>query len=213
MKKNPGYNLFKTIIFITTFLIGATSAYANEANFTVYPTYMHQDNKNWIIGSVQQGKDYNDLVTLENLTDKKQKIALTIREATNNNNEFNVVENETFKDIGHWIVLPQNYYNLGPKEKMKIPFQIKIPNDVPTGKYQAVIYAANEQSASSQLKIVTRIGVRIYLDVTAPNLFEANIFTSTNYKNNLFFILSLVGVISALGYNLIQHFENKKYEK
>lgn len=201
---------------ISSLVLGTMVAHASDdqfGKFTVHPSYTHQGNKSWIIQDIANGSSVKDSLTLENLSDQEQKISLIVREATNEKGKFTPVESEKYTGLGLWTKLSENQVTLAPREKKKIPFEISVPENSFEKEYNGVIYALKEDSNDQNIKIVTRIGVRIYIHVVAPSTLQTNIFNSSLYKSSFFFILSLIGLTASIGYNLIHIIENKKYAK
>jgi hypothetical protein len=206
IKKIP----FILLLLITTSL-GATLARASGGGFTLHPTYFHQGNAGWIIKKTAAGSQFRDFLTVENLSNDEQKISLIVREADTKGTQFIPLESTHYKNIGRWTNLPEAELLLAPHEKRNISFEIKVPKNAAERQYQGVIYAVKKERNKQNVTIVTRIGVRIYLDVTTPGILTNTLFQTSAYKNSFFFILSLAGVLGSLMYNIINHIENKKY--
>jgi len=209
--------LIKTIQIatITTVLAmaGINVTYATTGDFTVYPLYTHNNNKSWIIQNIQQGKSYKDSIIVENLTDKETKIDLTLKEAKEENGKFLLTETEQYKNIGNWTHLQESTITLTPHEKRKIDLEVNIPKNANIKTYTATVLASKSELNKQNIKITTRIGVRMYLTVKPITTTQTNIFNTTIYKNTFFFTLSLIGLIAAILYNIIQHIEYNKHEK
>lgn len=186
---------------------------STEGTFTIHPSFMHGDNKAWIIQQTSPEQTINDFVTLENLSGQKENISLIVREAKNVDANFIPIDDPNMQNIGLWTSIPQTSYTVGAHEKVKIPISINIPKGVPSKEYTGVIFAVKEEQGNQNIKTITRIGVRMYIKVSSPSFFQNNFFSSYSYKNSLFFILSLFGLIAAIFYNLINFIENKKYAK
>ncbi len=191
----------------------AHAAASDENKFTIHPTYTHQGNKNWIITKAQPEETITEFLTLENLSENTQHISLLAKEANNIDNNFKPIEKEAYKNIGTWIKLPQSSYTIEAHGKIKIPFTFTIPKNTKPQEYTGVIYAVKEQTNAQNIKVVTRLGVRIYLEVGTFNTLSTNIFNTTTYKNTLFFGLSLIGFLGALFYHAIILIEKRKYAK
>lgn len=182
---------------------------APSSNFTVYPTFMHGTNKNWIVTNAAAGATLKESVTLENLSDAVQNISLQFREAEETDNGFVSVENEPYRNLGNWTALSDNTFTLEPHQKLRVPVEFKIPSETTLGKYTGVIYAVQAQRGES-LNIVTRIGVRAYITVTSPFDLQTNTFENGAYRSGFFLAFSLIGVLGALLYNGIYVLETRK---
>jgi hypothetical protein len=202
-----------TICVSLSLVLTGTAIVHAQGNFTIYPTYEHNGNKGWIISSIATGNTASDSVTLQNLTDQPQSITLAIKEATIQNDKFTAIESTNFKDLGNWLQLPQTEFTLAPHEQIKVPVMISIPENTNQKEYTGAIYAIQQKTNSQNVKIITRVGVRLYITVTAPNPFAANILAAPSFKNAFYFFFSLVGLLAATLYNLIHILENKKHAK
>jgi len=196
-------------------LMGSTAAYAETGDFTVYPTYMHGDNKNWILLDAHQGTTHNDFITVENLTDEPQTIQLQVKEAKEENGTYLPIEDKEYEAVGLWTELSEKTLTLMPFEKRTVETTIKIPENAEKKEHMATILASKSETNAENIKITTRIGVRMYVSVDDNPLLQANIFNTPLYKNTFFFILSFIGVLATIFYNFIHYLENNKnkYEK
>lgn len=198
---------------IFSMMLGNPTTYADEGKFTLYPTHSHHGNVGWIIEKTESGSTLQDSVTVENFSDNEQQITLLVREATNEEGQFMPKESEHYSNLGAWIHLQDTDLTLAPHEKKQIPLEINIPSEATERQYHAVIYAVKKETNSQNITVITRIGVRIYLDVIPVNLLGNNILHSSLYKNSFFFMLSLAGVLGSITYNIIHLIENKKNAK
>lgn len=178
-------------------------AFAQTGQFTIYPSYMHGDNKSWIIRDIEQGKEVKEYVTIENLTNEPQEIAIDLREATEKNGTFLPVENREYRDLGLWTNLSQTDITLAPYEKQKVPLKISIPENANTDEYKATILASITEKNAQGISITTRIGVRMYINVKRAVPMQANVFNTKQYADSIFFLLSLIGMLGAIMYSLI----------
>lgn len=199
------FTVFFTFFYCSSFVSGM-------GRFTLYPSYEHQGNKNWIIHKAQPGIEIHDFVTLENLSTENQKVTLLFREASADGENFSVNEYMHYENLGFWIKIPKSSYMLAPLEKMKIPVSLIIPKDTPLNTYHGVLYAAgSELHANTQ--ILSRIGVRFYITVAEPDFLQNNIFNNPFHKNLFFFFISFAVMAGAIFYNVLSFPEKKKSVK
>jgi hypothetical protein len=206
----------KLILITLALAFGALPMHALAAgDFTIYPAYAHEGNKSWIITGAAQGESATEYVMLENLSGEKQKISLVFKEASPQKDNFVISENPNFKTMGNWISFNKEPYILAPGEKIKIPVEIAIPETVKADKYYGAIFAVKEAADTNNknLEIVTRIGVRIYLDVTPKIDGLASILQGGETQSMFFLWLSAFGLLASIFYNVILHRENKNYAK
>jgi uncharacterized membrane protein len=208
--------ILKLTLVTLTLAFGALPMYALAAgDFTIYPTYAHEGNKSWIITSAMQGDTVTEYVNLENLSGETQKISLNFKEASAQKDNFVIFENPDFRTMGNWISFNKEAYILAPGEKIKIPVEIQIPKNVKADKYYGAIFAVKEATDTNNknIEIVTRIGVRIYLDVTPEINGFASVLQSGGNQSLFFLWLSAFGLLASIIYNLILHGEHKAYAK
>jgi hypothetical protein len=189
------------VFLLTTFVTEAKSI----GDFTIYPTYKHNDNSVWIIRENKPGDRVEDSVTVENLTSEQITIDLFIKEGEEKES-FIIHEDREFRNIGDWIELKTTNIELKPFEKIKVPVNILIPSETETGEYIGVILAAKSKVNDEGINVVTRIGVRVYLTVTdnpSINNYQTNIFAVSPFSSALFMILSVVGFSGSIILNLI----------
>jgi hypothetical protein len=195
-------------------LTGINTAYASGGDFTIYPTYKHDDNSGWIVMDVNPNQIIKDSVTLENLSDETQTIRIEYLEATEQSGNFIPADAADYNDIGRWTNIEKTTYTLAPHEKIRVPIVFSIPEDADLKQYTGAVYAVKEFLNPQNIKVAVRIGVRTYINVTdAPLAVQTNIFTSTPYVYSVYFIFSLLGVIAALFYNIIFILEKRKHAK
>jgi hypothetical protein len=201
------------IIAILTFTVlsGYTVAYASTGTFTIYPSHTHNGNRNWIIRQASPGNTIEESLTLENLSGRPQQISIELKEAREENGKFTPVNDGPYENIGNWIKLPGTLYTLAPYEKVKIPFELAVPDNTGPRGYDAAVFAVKKDINENGIDIVTQIGVRVYLDVVPGNSGLTDIFSAYGFKNSLFFLLSMAGVSASVLYYLINHFETKKH--
>lgn len=189
----------KTIIFIIGLLnfIWCNISIASSPNFIVHPK--DTSNGNWIVKSVNPSKDYNQTLIVKNLENKATKLNLEFLEFTEDNGHIQLLENQKYKNIGNWITPTNAVIQLSPNEQKQINFKIKIPNNVSRQQYQGAFLVSKNTEDVSTLNIKTRIGNRIYLNVTDNIILENNVLNIPISETNLAFIL--IGFI-LIGYPL-----------
>ena len=183
------------IIFLA--LIISNIAICNENTFTIYPQNPGTENKNWIKKSVNPGKEINEKLILENSSNEAISLKLEVREFTAEK-EFKIIESETYKNIGNWIKLNETRVSLEPGEKKVVKASISPPENTETKEYHAVILASEEKNDNGTINIVTRIGVRIYLNVTNAKIEEKNILQLSTTQIIIISISSVCLIIGLL---------------
>ncbi len=203
----------KTTIFIIGLLnlIWVSTSTANSPSFTSYPEDI--SNGNWIIKNVNPGKNYYEKLIVKNLENETIQLNLKFNEFIENNKNIQLLENQKYLNIGNWISPTSQTIQLLPYETKRISFEIKIPKQTLEKQYQGAFLISKQLSQNNSFNINTRIGNRIYLNVTNNNLLENNIFNLPISKTNLLFIFIS---ILMLGYSLFHSkrlIKNKNYER
>jgi hypothetical protein len=200
MKKNLLKTCLAAIAMLSTMPLCMADA---GGDFTAYPTFTHEGNRNWIITKGAPGATIEESVTLENLTDKSQKIDLLVREAAEKDGNFIASGSDKFAGVGKWILPEGDSYTLEPFQKIRVPVLIEIPSDASRGKYAAAILASKKEPAGDSLFVTTRIGVRVYLTVETAAEGLTDIFAAPQNKSIFFFGLSTAGLGASILYYMM----------
>lgn len=162
--------------------------------FTTYPTKTINQDK-WIVRDVNPGRHYREQITIENLSDENIELKIDIIESTGGRENIRLLENSTYQPIKQWIKPEQDIVKLSPFEKKNINLNIQVPGNQELGEYQAVALVSQTSEKSGNLKISTRIGNRIYLNVTDQKILQTNTFNSEiNPPQLTLIILSLIAI-------------------
>lgn len=198
----------KILLILALIAIGGQLCLAeNGPVFTTYPSNTANHNK-WIVRDVNPGEKYEEYLTIKNLSDKNIEVKLKTVETSGSKEEIRILDNLTPKNIGNWINLENQTVQLKANEKKEIKITLAIPEEVQSGEYQAAVFATYTDKLNNNLNTTTRIGNRIYLNVTNNQSLYTNTF---NPKINItqigLIVLSLIGIIiSSVSLKL----ENKK---
>lgn len=140
----------------------------NTGLFTIYPSYTHEGNSNWIIHSTVPGTTIRDFVTVENLSNEPIELSLKFYEATEENESFKPKDNQEFENIGNWFAIEQDTITLPAESKEKIPFTFQIPEHTRFDDFKGVIFAEYTSNAAGPINIpiTTRIGTRTYISIS-----------------------------------------------
>lgn len=220
--------LLTTGLIISLLIITAATASASEnekavGNFTIHPTYMHGENTSWIILDAYQNSTLRDYVTLENLTAETQTISLNATDAEESGNSYLIKDSKNPEGFISWIKFEKTEYTLAPGQKIRVPFEINIPASAEINEYSGAILASQAHQGDSSLTIVTRIGVRFYLNVVAPGAHLSNTISQTatvsapfgagSFAGNLYFILTSLALAAVVIYTINGQLNKRKYAK
>ncbi|MBD3270698.1 hypothetical protein GF376_04175 [Candidatus Peregrinibacteria bacterium] len=168
------------LYILISFLLMTQTAIVSAQVFTTYPSKPYQGNKQWIVKNVNLGKNYQEKITVRNLTERTISLTLEFKESTGTKENFKIIEHEEFKSIGNWINFETYEIQLKPFEKKQIEMDIKIPKTAREKEYQGVILITHTDKAqNSKMNIATRIGNRVYLNVTKNSELQTNITNLT----------------------------------
>jgi len=188
------------------------AATASSGNFTIYPTYMHGNNDSWIILDAESGKKTTDAITLENLTNQKQTIYLEAKDATPTKDSFVINDQPASQVSSQWISFPQSEYTLEPKQKVQVPIEISVPQNIERKEYTNAILAS-QNNPGENVNIVTRIGIRTYINVIPPSTLQASTLNSLFSISDIYWFLSVFALAAAAFYTVINYLDHKKYAK
>ncbi len=203
-------------IISISLLIGVSTALAENSNgtFTVYPSYMHDGNDQWLILNTTPGEQITDYVTIENLTSEKQTISLQTKSANKTEEGYIINDEPSETDFISWIKFQKNEYTLQPFQKIKVPITITVPHSAQIKKYSGAILGSQSVKNENGLNIVTRIGTRLYLNVNKPAVTSATNVGKTNIfsPQSIYFFLSIFALIAGTFYITINYLDQKKHE-
>jgi len=202
-------NIKKLVLIAAFFSTGLAQSNLScvAAEFTIHPTFAHEENRAWMILKATPGETIQDSITVKNLSAEKITLHIAVHEADTKNGNIKIIESQNFENIGSWISV-QNKIDLLPNETKNLPVNINIPIDTPAKQYTASILASLTETNQQNLQIVTRIGVRIYLDVTNQTTgdMQTSIFRLTaNPFLILGILLSVTGIIVGIVINIPFH--------
>lgn len=189
MNKTLLYILMSLPLFIPSIVLAETGV------FTTFPSYS-TDHSTWIVRDVNPGGKYEEYITLENLTENKITLEISMIESSGDKSNIQLLEKKDPKKAGLWITPGTNIVELNGQEHRQIKLNINIPGDAKPGEYQAVAMVTEKKPDNQRFRINTRIGNRIYLNVTLSNDLKTNTFIPDNYALQTgLIILSLGGIL------------------
>ena len=188
--------LRKLLLILTSISIGAQLCLAsNEPIFTAYPSNTGNRNK-WIVRDVNPGDKYEEYLTIKNLSDKKIHVQISSVETAGSETEIQILDNQPAQNIGKWINLEETSIEIGAYEKKQVKIVFAIPAETPLGEYQAAVFATHTNRTATNLNMTTRIGTRIYLNVTNNKILHSNVLAlPINGAQLVLIIFSLLGII------------------
>ncbi len=170
----------KFILIISLFLVLAISLSSNLAQAISYGGLGIQPHewdlknpltKSWFIYTLESGETKKGKVDVINSSNEPQDIKIyPVDAVTTQDGAFAPEPEDKEKiDVGAWITLSESEVSLRPKETKTIKFTIKVPENVEVGDHMGAIIAQDKEIPEAEegtgMRIVTRVGARIYLTV------------------------------------------------
>ena len=144
---------------VTTDTIGVLPAYPD-------PNVQYSDS--WLIYKLNLGEVKEDGVQIINNKDETVVVKVYAVDATTTSDgAFALLpEDAAVTDVGGWVRLAAGEIEIPAKSKKLVPFQISIPKNADVGDHMGGIVIqevqADDQLQGTGVKIITRVGVRIY---------------------------------------------------
>jgi uncharacterized membrane protein len=188
----------KILYILIISLSGANLVHAQSMSFTSHPSHTRNQDK-WIVRDVNPGQSYREYLTVENLTGQPLELQTKIVETSGSKDNIKLLENQPDKNIGAWIKTEDDLISLQSYEKKEIPVEITIPENADLGEYQAAILISHVSNSPDRLNLSTRIGNRVYLNVTHSQNLQTNTFSLQVSGWQIALIgLSLTGLVYGL---------------
>lgn len=168
---------FTILVFCACFLFLGQLPQASAVNtgtvgiLPAYPDPNISFSNSWFIYKLDLGKSKDDAIRVINNKQETAIIKLYAVDATiTTDGGFALLsEDDARKDVGGWVKLALNEVEIPAKSEKMVPFTITIPMDADAGDHAGGIIMQELEGPSSQpaitgtgVKIVTRVGVRIY---------------------------------------------------
>jgi hypothetical protein len=122
--------------------------------------------RTYITGTIAAGQSMRSKVEVSNTTAIPQSIAIYAAGASMRDGAFTFAEGRTQNDLAHWTRLSQSALRLGPGQATVVTVDVTVPQQVSSGERYSVVWAAvHALSATASVRLVNRVGVRMYLRV------------------------------------------------
>jgi len=127
----------------------------------------------WFLYKLDPGQEKRDAVKLINNTDITSVVKLVTADglATSDGAFALMPEDQPNRDMGTWVKLSATEVEVPPKSEKIIPFTITVPKNADVGDHMAGIAMQELETVDGNvipttgIKVVTRIGVRMYMTV------------------------------------------------
>lgn len=206
MRKNILIVIFSFfILLVITFVFPYKSFATETGNMSVYPSIFDPNIPNtraWYQLKLNPADVYSSEVTIVNKSDLIRVFnTYPVDATTTSDGIFTLSPKGTTNDLGGWITLSSNIVTLAPKQKINIPFKISVPLNAQPGDHVAGIVVEEGLNHKQEgVNIVSRIGVRVYLNVSGIEKEKLNIlklsFDNFLYSKNINLLLSNDGNVN-----------------
>jgi LysM repeat protein len=162
------------LMLFSVFIFPRSAGAINTATIGIWPG--NPDPKvsfsdSWLIYNLDLGQKKTDAVVVKNVKEETVVIKLYAVDATTTSEgTFALLpEDAERKDVGSWVKLPGNEFEIAPGTEVRIPFTIEIPPNADAGDHMGGIITQeietaedNTQVGNMGIKIISRVGLRIY---------------------------------------------------
>ena len=164
--------LFLFLLSIAAFFFGNRSLAINTGTVGILPGNPDPAVKNsnsWFVYNLDVGLSKND--SLRVINNKPETVVVKlypVDATTTSDGSFALLpEDAPREDAGAWVKLAANELEIPPNSEKSVPFTITIPKDADVGAHMGGIVmqeieGAGKAMTGTGVKIVTRVGVRVY---------------------------------------------------
>jgi hypothetical protein len=125
--------------------------------------------RTYIAGTIAAGQSMRWRVEVSNTTTSPQSVSIYAAGARMRAGGFAFADGRTQNELAHWTRLSQSVLRLAPGQAQVVTVEVTVPLQVSSGERYSVVWAAVEAPATSaSVRLVNRVGVRMYLRVGGP---------------------------------------------
>lgn len=194
------------LLFGLVGFFGLPSAQAvSYGGLGIHPNESEVDEKNprtksWFIYTLELGEVKKGKVDIVNSSSESVEVKVyPVDAVTTKDGAFAPQPEDREKiDVGAWIRLAESEVSLGPKETKTIDFTLKVPENAEVGDHMgAIIVQAKELpevGGGTVMRVVTRIGSRMYITIPGDIVKELEFteFTRKKIDEKIIFSLTFV---------------------
>ena len=119
----------------------------------------------YIVDHVPPGTSFTRSIEVTNDTDEAVSLQLYDAAAEIKDGKFTVRDGRAENRITPWITVTPGSAQLNPDESVLAEVSISVPRDAPDGEFYAAALAERPAPESGEVRIATRVGIRVYLSV------------------------------------------------
>ena len=137
--------------------------------------------QSYIIDHVSPGTTIERSLEVNNTTNQSQRISIYPGPAEIHDGAFTGGEAGAQNALTQWTSLSQDEVKLAPNGDQVVDATISVPSDAQEGEFYGVLWASTASDGPGQVRVVNRVGIRIYLSVgpggEPASAFEINSLT------------------------------------
>jgi hypothetical protein len=125
--------------------------------------------RTYITGTLAAGQSMRSKVEVSNTTARPQSVSIYAAAASMRDGAFAFADGSTKNELAHWTRLSHNALRLAPGQAEVVTVDVTVPPQASSGERYSVVWAAvNALSTTASVRLVNRVGVRMYLRVGGP---------------------------------------------
>jgi hypothetical protein len=122
--------------------------------------------RTYITGTIGAGQSMRSKVEVSNTTATPQSISIYAAGASMRDGVFAFADGRTQNELARWTRLSHRHLRLAPGQAKVVTVDVTVPQQVSSGERYSVVWAAvNALSTTASVRLVNRVGVRMYLRV------------------------------------------------
>jgi len=174
---------FALVGFCRAISYGGLGIYPNESEWNEKNSLT----KSWFIYTLEPSEVKEAKVNVVNQSEQSVEVKIyPVDAVTTKDGAFAPQSEDREKiDVGAWINMPVSELSLKPNETKAVDFTIKVPENAEVGDHMGAIIVQSKEAPEAEkgtvMKVVSRVGARIYLTVPGEIIKELE-FKDFNWK-------------------------------
>ncbi len=133
----------------------------------------------YIIDRLAPGTVIHRKFSVANLGSTPLHVSVYPAAATISNGTFQFAGGHTQNDMTTWVSISRGTLTIAPHRNATLTATVAVPRTAPSGSQYGVIWAQVSSSGSGNVKLVSRVGIRLYLSIGAGGAPPANFTLGT----------------------------------
>lgn len=125
--------------------------------------------RTYITGSIAAGQSMSSKVEVSNTTARPQLVSMYAAGASMRDGAFAFADGSKKNQLAHWTRLSQSALRLAPGQAKVVTVDVTVPPQASSGERYSVVWASvNALSRTASVRLVNRVGMRMYVRVGGP---------------------------------------------